>query len=91
MTITILVLFVLWAVCIVVTGRLFKASGRSAFMGHLVGFFPLVICLGLWIAEAGVHDHAASLLYLIVALVIMVVQIRNKVVKSRIKRKYGFK
>ncbi len=53
--------------------------------------FPLLICLGLWIAEAGVHHHAASLLYLIVALVIMAVQIRNKVVKSRLKRKYGFK
>jgi hypothetical protein len=50
--------------------------------------FPLLLCLGLWVAEAGVHDHAASILYLIAALVIMAVQIRNKMVKSRIKRKY---
>jgi hypothetical protein len=37
------------------------------------------------------HHHVESILALIAALVIMGVQIRNEVVKSKIKHKYGFR
>jgi hypothetical protein len=70
-----------------------NALSRRNMLGVVNGvvIFPLLICLGLWIAEAGVHHHAASTLYGIVSLVIIVAQIRNKMVKCRIMRKYDFK
>lgn len=41
----------LWVACIVATGRLFKASGRPAFAGYLVGFLltwlGVIICLAM--------------------------------------------
>jgi hypothetical protein len=47
----ILVFFaLLWVACIVATGRLFKASGRHAFAGYLVG--SLLTRLGLIIGLA---------------------------------------
>lgn len=35
----ILIPLLAWAACIAATGRLFKASGRAAFNGYLIGFF----------------------------------------------------
>jgi hypothetical protein len=38
-----------------------KAQSRRNMLGVVNGvlIFPLLLCLGLWVAEAGVHDHAA--------------------------------
>src|ERR1022692_647219 len=65
-----------------------RALSRRNMLGLVNGalIIPQVICFFLWIAEAGLHHHAASLLAFFVMLGIVVVQIRNKVVKGRIKR-----
>jgi hypothetical protein len=70
-----------------------KALNRRNMLGIVNGvlIIPQVLCFFLWIAESGLHHHAVSTLALIAVLLITAVQIRNKVIKGRIKRKYGFR
>lgn len=54
-SVLLVVLLVLWVACIVGTGRLFKASGRSSSLGYLVGFFLhlLGVVIGLILLPKG--------------------------------------